>query len=216
MYVIIVGCGRVGSSLAKLLAEEEHNVVVIDKNAEAFNRLGKRFNGTTIQGCGFDVKVLREAGIEEADAFCAVTNGDNTNIMASEVAKKIFKVPKVIARIYDPRRAEIYKSLGLNVISGTVLFAAMIRDKLIEEKFSSFLLETSEFGVLEIEANEVIVGKTIAQLNMPSQFIVVSLIRRNYKPIIPESTETIQNGDKVVGIASIAALSKIKKHLGVK
>jgi len=92
----------------------------------------------------------------------------------------------------------------------------MIRDKLIEEKFSSFLLETSEFGVLEIEANEVIVGKTIAQLNMPSQFIVVSLIRRNYKPIIPESTETIQNGDKVVGIASIAALSKIKKHLGVK
>ncbi len=99
MYVVIVGCGRVGSELAKLLSQEGHNVVVIDKEQRSFARLGHAFNGITLTGNGFDVELLKEAGIEKTDAFCAVTNGDNTNIMAAQVAKKIFKVPKVIARI---------------------------------------------------------------------------------------------------------------------
>jgi len=99
MYVIIVGCGRVGSELAKLLSAEGHNVVVIDKNRESFDRLGKSFNGITLLGNGFNLELLREVGIKGADAFCAVTNGDNTNLIAAQVAKKIFGVPKVIARV---------------------------------------------------------------------------------------------------------------------
>lgn len=215
MYVIIVGCGRVGSELAKLLSSEGHNVVVIDRNPESFNRLGKKFNGLTLVGNGFDVGLLKQAGVEKADAFCCVTNGDNTNIVASQVAKKVFNVPKVIARIYDPHRAEIYQSLGLNIISGTKLFAAMIRDKLIEERFSSYLLDASEFGMLEIEVNEKTQGKTVGELNTPLEFMIVALIKRNKHPVIPDSTTKLDLGDKFIGIVKTSSLNKIKKMLGI-
>ena len=161
MYVIIVGCGRVGSELAKLLSAEGHNVVVIDNNPVAFDRLGGTFNGLTLLGNGFSLSLLKQAGIEKADAFCAVTDGDNTNLVSAQAAKKIFKVPKVIARVYDPQRAHIYKALGLDIISGTMLFAAMLRDKIIESRFSSYLIETKELGVIEIEVKNNLVGKTI-------------------------------------------------------
>src|SRR3989338_9246277 len=148
MYVRIAGCGRVGSELAKLLSSEGHNVVVIDRNQPSFERLGGTFNGLSLVGNGFDLSILKQAGIEKADAFCAVTNGDNTNLVSAQVAKKIFKVPKVIARVYDPQRAHIYAALGLDIISGTILFAAMLRDKVIESRFSSYLIETKELGVI--------------------------------------------------------------------
>jgi trk system potassium uptake protein TrkA len=215
MYVIIVGCGRVGSELAKLLSSEGHNVVVIDKNSESFSRLGKKFNGLTLAGGAFDQKILKEAGIEKADAFCCVTNGDNTNIVSSQVAKKIFKVPKVIARVYDPQRAEIYQTLGLSIISGTRLFAAMIRDKLIEEKFSSYLLDASEFGMLEIDVTEKIRGKTVLEINMASEFLVVAVVKNNKRPIIPDSTTKLELGDKFIGIVKTASLGKVKKLLGI-
>ncbi len=215
MYVIIAGCGRVGSELAKLLSHEGHNVVVVDKNPEAFKRLGKKFNGLTMVGSGFDVNLLKEAGIEKADAFCSVTNGDNTNIISSQVAKKIFKVPRVIARIYDPHRAEIYRSLGLDIISGTTLFAAMVRDKLIEQRFSSYLLDASEFGILEIEANENIQGRTVGEINMPSEFMVVALVKKNKHPIIPDSTAKVETEDKLIAIVKTTSLNKVKRELGI-
>jgi trk system potassium uptake protein TrkA len=215
MYAIIVGCGRVGSELAKLLSSEGHNVVVIDRNPESFNRLGKKFNGLTLAGGAFDQKILKEAGIEKADAFCCVTNGDNTNIVSSQVAKRIFKVPKVIARVYDPQRAEIYQTLGLSIISGTRLFAAMIRDKLIEERFSSYLLDASEFGMLEIDVAEKINGKTVLEINMASEFLVVAVIKHNKRPIIPDSTTKLELGDKLIGIVKTASLGKVKKLLGI-
>ena len=118
MYIIIVGCGRVGSELAKLLSREGHDVVVIDKNPDAFARLGNSFNGISLIGNGFDLRLLRQAGIEKADIFCALTNGDNTNLIAAQVAKKIFKIPKVIARVYDPQRASIYAAFGAVVVLG--------------------------------------------------------------------------------------------------
>src|SRR5512143_1631596 len=161
MYVVIVGCGRVGAQVATLLAEEGHNVVIVDKNAESFKRLGKTFNGVTVVGNGFELDVLKEAGIEKADAFCSLTNGDNTNIMATQVAKKIFRVPRVIARVYDSARAHIYESLGLEILSGTVLFAAMIRDKLMDRRLSSFLIEAGDIGIIELEVPESLSGKTV-------------------------------------------------------
>ncbi|MBL7131225.1 MAG: TrkA family potassium uptake protein [Candidatus Omnitrophica bacterium] len=215
MYVIIVGCSRVGSELAKLLSHEGHNVVVIDKSSEPFNRLGKKFNGLTLVGNGFDIQLLKEAGIEKATAFCSVTNSDNTNIISSQVAKKIFKVPKVIARIYDPHRAEIYKSLGLNIISGTVLFAAMIRDKLIEERFSSYLLESGELGILEVEVNTKLQGKTIGEVNMPLEFMVVTFIKKHKHATIPDSTTKLDLGDRLIGVVKIQSLNKVKKALGI-
>lgn len=209
MYVIIVGCGRVGSELAKLLSGEGHNVVVIDKQQSSFDRLGGAFNGLTMAGNGFDLSLLKQSGIEKADVFCAVTNGDNTNLISAQVAKKIFKVPKVIARVYDPQRAHIYSALGLDIISGTVLFAAMIRDKVIESRFSSYLIETKELGIIEIEVKNSLIGKTIQEINMPGEFLVVA-IRRMDGVILPEPQTVLNARDILMAAVKVTSLNKIK------
>lgn len=214
MYVIIVGCGRVGSELAKLLSNEGHNVVVIDKTQVSFDRLGGAFNGLTLVGNGFDLELLRQAGIEKADAFCAVTNGDNTNLISAQVAKKIFKVPKVIARVYDPQRAHIYAALGLDIISGTILFAAMLRDKIIESRFSSYLIETKDLGVIEIEAKTSLIGKTVQEVNLAGEFLVVA-IRRLDGVIIPEPQTVLKAKDILTGVVKVTSLKKIKEKFSL-
>jgi trk system potassium uptake protein TrkA len=123
MYVVIMGCGRVGARLARLLTVSGHEVTVLDVSPSAFDRLGSDFKGTTIVGNGIDMDVLERAGIDRADAFAAVTQGDNRNIMASQIAKEIYKVPKVVTRIYDPIRKDTFKTLGLEAISPTVIGA---------------------------------------------------------------------------------------------
>ncbi len=214
MYVIIVGCGRVGSQLGRLLSVEGHNVVVIDRDARSFERLGGTFNGLTLTGNGFDTALLKQAGIEKADVFCAVTNGDNTNLIAAQVAKKLFSVPKVIARVYDPQRAHIYAALGLDVISGTVLFASMIRDKIIESRFSSYLIEAKEVGIIEAEVRREFVGKSVAEINVPREFMVVAL-RRMGGVTIPESTTVLKAKDVLIGVVRVESLAKIKTMLGL-
>jgi trk system potassium uptake protein len=131
MHVVILGCGRVGAQLAVMLEAEGHTVAIIDREREAFRRLSRGFRGKTILGVGIDEDVLRKAGIERAGGFAATTNGDNTNIMAAQIVKIKFKVPRVIARIYDPLRAEAYRELGVDTISPTLLGAGMCRDFLM-------------------------------------------------------------------------------------
>ena len=126
MFAIIMGCGRVGARLANLLADGGHEVLVLDVNSQAFWRLGPDFKGTTMVGNGIDIDILRRAGIERADAFAATTQGDNRNIMASQIARHIFNVPKVVTRIYDPIRQDTYAELGLETVSPTVLGAAAL------------------------------------------------------------------------------------------
>ncbi len=210
MNVMIIGCGRVGSQLALLLSQEGHNVTIIDKNQDSFKRLGGTFNGIQATGNGFDEKLLRELKIERQDAFVSVTSGDNTNLMASQIAKKMFKVPRVIARVYDPRRADIYKKLGLDIISGTVLVAAMIRDKIIENRFTSYLVETGELGVIEIIVNMALKGKRVEELNMPNEFLVV-VIERKRQVIIPQPEARLELDDKVMGVVRISSLKKVKE-----
>lgn len=124
MFVIIMGCGRVGARVANLLERDGDEVLILDTNPAAFGRLGPDFRGTTMVGNGIDSDVLRRAGIERADAFAACTQGDNRNIMASQIAREIFRVPKVVTRIYDPIRKETYNTLGLEAISPTIIGAA--------------------------------------------------------------------------------------------
>ncbi|MBM3245959.1 MAG: TrkA family potassium uptake protein [Candidatus Omnitrophica bacterium] len=214
MYVIIVGCGRVGSELAKLLSNEGHNVVVIDKSQASFERLGGAFNGLTLVGNGFDLSLLKQAGIEKADSFCAVTNGDNTNLVSAQAAKKIFKVPKVIARVYDPQRAHIYAALGLDIISGTILFAAMLRDKIIESRFSSYLIETKDLGVIEIEVKNSLADKTIQDINMAGEFLVVA-IRRLQGVILPEPGTVLKEKDVLMAVVKVASLKKVREKFGL-
>jgi len=217
MYVIIVGCGRVGAELAKLLSGEGHDVVVIDKSRDSFSRLEDTFNGLTMVGNGFDLALLKQVGVEKADAFCAVTNGDNTNLISAQVAKKIFRVPKVFARVYDPQRAHIYAALGLDIISGTLLLSAMLRDKIIESRFSSYLIESKDLGVIEIEVKNSLAGKTIQDINIPGDFIVVAL-RRMQGVIIPEPKTVLKDKDILMGVVKVSSLQEVREkfHLGEK
>jgi trk system potassium uptake protein TrkA len=129
--IVIMGCGRVGAKLAQLLDADGHQVTVLDINDYSFRRLlPPEFKGTALLGDGTDEGVLRQAGIEEADTFVAITQGDNRNIMAAQIAKHVFKVPKVVLRIYDPARRELYSKLGLEAFSPTTIFAQMLKEKI--------------------------------------------------------------------------------------
>ena len=134
MKVLILGCGRVGSTLATMLDRSGHTVAVIDQSSDSFQRLSPEFGGETIVGNGVDEDVLIRAGIKDADAFVAVTNGDNRNIMASQIAKEIFRVKKVMCRIYDPIREQTYHELGLDTICPTTIGAQMFFDALLKAK----------------------------------------------------------------------------------
>ncbi len=134
MKIVILGCGRVGATLASMMGTAGHTVSVIDQSSDAFQRLGPEFQGTTFVGNGVDEDVLIRAGIREADAFAAVTNGDNRNIMASQIAKEIFKVKKVVCRIYDPIREETYRELGLETFCPTLVGSQIMFDAITEKK----------------------------------------------------------------------------------
>ncbi|MBA3275928.1 MAG: TrkA family potassium uptake protein [Chloroflexia bacterium] len=131
MNVVVMGCGRVGARVASILDNNGHRVTVIDTNATAFRRLSPKFGGDTVLGTGIDEDVLKSAGIEHADAFIAVTNGDNRNIMAGQVARVMFDIQDVIIRIYDPVREDTYRRLGFSTVCPTTTVSALIIDQVI-------------------------------------------------------------------------------------
>ena len=137
MNVVILGCGRIGATLARSMSKEKHRVSIIDRKGDAFRRLGPDFGGQMVVGNGIDDAVLKRAGIEQADAFVAVTNGDNTNIMSVQIAKERFHVPKVAARIYDPIRACAYRELGIETICTTIIGAKLMKDLLLGNQWGA-------------------------------------------------------------------------------
>lgn len=130
MRVLIMGCGRVGAQLATLLDGSGHEVTVLDTDAYSFRRLPPTFSGTALVGDGTDEDTLRKAGVPKAEAFVAVTQGDNRNVMAAQIAKHVFNVPKVLCRIYDPLRKDLYEMLGVEAISPTTVFAQILKERL--------------------------------------------------------------------------------------
>jgi trk system potassium uptake protein len=130
MNVVIMGCGRVGAQLANILDAEGHKITVLDTNPDSFRKLSPEFKGTALIGDGTDEDVLRRAGVEKADGFVAATQGDNRNALASQIAKHIFGVKKVVCRIYDPLRRELYANLGLETVSPTIIFAQLLKERL--------------------------------------------------------------------------------------
>lgn len=137
MRVVIMGCGRLGSTLAQELDREGHKVTVIDIDAAAFNWLDEEFRGSTIVGAGEDIEVQQAAGVQHAEVFLALANGDNRNAMAVQVAKHIHNAPRVVARIYDPERAEVYRQLGINVVNPTTILDQMVREAAFGEDESN-------------------------------------------------------------------------------
>jgi trk system potassium uptake protein TrkA len=130
MKILIMGCGRVGARLASLLDEDGHKVTILDIDTYSFRRLPPSFGGTALYGNGIDEEVLKKAGIEDVDIFVALTQGDNRNVMSCQIAKHIFNVPRVVCRIYDPLREEMYAAIGLETISPTKVFSQLLREKI--------------------------------------------------------------------------------------
>jgi trk system potassium uptake protein TrkA len=144
LKVIILGCGRVGSTLAKQLALDGHSVTVIDLTKDSFRRLGPKFRGLRVVGTGLDRDTLEKAGIASADIFFAVTQGDNTNIMAAQVAMKVYQIPKVLARIYDPIRAQAYREMGIITFCTTTLAASILYSVALDRSDAAGLIETAQ------------------------------------------------------------------------
>ena len=144
LTVVILGCGRVGSTLARQLAREGHRVTVIDLTGDAFRRLGARFKGQRIVGTGLDQDTLRKAALDRSDVFIAVTQGDNSNIMAAQIAREVFSVPRVIARIYDPIRAQAYREMGIVTLCTTTLAAGLIRAEALGSRDSGPVMQAAE------------------------------------------------------------------------
>ncbi|GAA2381729.1 TrkA family potassium uptake protein [Dactylosporangium salmoneum] len=195
MHVVIMGCGRVGSTLALSLEQRGHTVAVVDVNADAFRRLGSDFQGTTVNGVGYDREVLLQAGIERADAFAAVSSGDNSNIISARVARETFGVGRVVARIYDPKRAEVYERLGIPTVA-TVRWTAdrMLRHLVPEGNVEVWRDPTSTVSIVEVPVHPDWIGHTVGQLEQRSGARVAYLMRFGLAMLPTEST-VFQDGD---------------------
>jgi trk system potassium uptake protein TrkA len=195
--VILVGCGRVGSELTIQLGRAGHDVTIIDKRASAFDRLPPGFNGRTVIGLGFDRDILEEAGIKEADAFVAVTNGDNSNIVSARVAREYYHVPTVIARIYDPRRAEIYERLNIPTVATTTWGVKQIMLMLThprEEIKES--LAGGDLYRMRVKVPTHLVGRRVDELNVEGKIMAIGVDRGGHG-FIPTTSSTFQDGDVV-------------------
>jgi len=197
MRVIIIGCGRVGSELTIQLGKAGHDVTIIDKRASAFDRLPPGFEARTIVGLGFDRELLEEAGVKEADAFISVTNGDNSNIVSARVAREYYHVPKVIARIYDPRRAEIYERLNIPTVATTtwgvkqiLLMLSLPREEIKES------LAGGDLFRMRVEVPPHLVGKPVRSMNIQGKVLVAGVDRGGHG-FIPVDSSSFQQGDVV-------------------
>lgn len=216
MRIVIAGCGRVGSELSVTLSQEGHDVSVIDNQPEMFDRLGSTFNGTTHEGLGYDVRLLREAGIEYADAFVAATDSDNANAMAVQVAKKVFGVPKTIARLDDPAREEAYRALGVQFVPGAKLTSKVIHEQVLREEFSFHVsFPGDDVEIVEMTIGPEGAGLTVAELEIPGT-LRVAAVYRGQSTVVPDNSFELAEDDLVVAAGRAGARKKIRRYLAVK
>ena len=197
MHIIIAGCGRVGSELATNLERLGHSVAVVDKNEKSFKRLRTDFKGKQVVGFVFDRDVLEEAGIKDADAFASVTNGDNSNIVSARMAKEHYRLPQVVARIYDPRRAQIYQRLGIQTVA-TVRWTTdqILRLLLPGDVPVEYTLDNGEVVLTAVPAPPELVGRKALEIDLPGRRRVIAVSRFGV-PRVPDPALTVQEGDTI-------------------
>ena len=206
-----MGCGRVGSALARSLIQLGHSVAVIDKNSGAFVKLGDDFPGQTIKGVGFDRDTLIEAGIEKAQAFAAVSSGDNSNILSARVARDTFKVPEVVARIYDPRRADVYEKLGIPTIASVAWTTEQVLRRLLPLGAHEEWRDPSGSVVLaEVFLSPKWIGKKVGELSEAAN-VRVALLTRFGKGLLPDRNTILQEGDLVHAIFKIEDKDQVQQ-----
>jgi trk system potassium uptake protein len=216
MKIIIMGCGRVGSQVSLLLVHHGHEVTVIDHDDNVLARLGTEFKGKVVHGLGFDRNVLIEAGIETSEGFVAASSSDNANIVAARIARNIFRVPRVVARLYDPVRAEIYQRLGLTTISSTAWGAERIVEVVTHADLD--VLHVFQGGgatMVRVEAPARLNGHRVAQMDIPGE-LSVSAISRNDHTFIPVSGTEFQEGDVIYLAVIPTAMERLEELLGIE
>ncbi|UJW31391.1 TrkA family potassium uptake protein [Saccharothrix sp. AJ9571] len=209
MHVVIMGCGRVGASLAAALGRLGHEVAVIDRSQQAFRRLGSDFHGQQVVGVGFDRQVLIEAGIERAGAFAAVSSGDNSNIISARVARETFGVEHVVARIYDHKRAAVYERLGIPTVA-TVPWTTdrFLRTLLPDGVASDWRDPSGTVALLQLPLHEDWIGRSVAQLQAETG-ARVAFIMRFGTGVLPDSKAVLQSGDLVYVAAHSGTVSDV-------
>jgi trk system potassium uptake protein TrkA len=197
MRIIIIGCGRMGSGLARTLCGRGHAVTVVDHDPAAFELLGPSFKGHTVVGVGFDRDVLLRAGIERADGLAAVTASDETNVVAARLARLMFRVPRAVARLYDPRKAEIYRRLGVQTISTTAWGIHRIAELLGYSQFDAIAsLGSGAVDLVEVAVPQLLVGRAVEQMTIPGEVHVVAISRAG-TTFLPTLGTRFQDGDLV-------------------
>jgi trk system potassium uptake protein TrkA len=214
VHVVIMGCGRVGSTLAHSLEERGHSVAVVDSDSEAFRRLGADFTGLTVTGVGFDREVLVAAGIERADAFAAVSSGDNSNIISARLARETFGVQRVVARIYDPKRAEVYERLGIPTVA-TVRWTAdrMLRHLVHEGNTEVWRDPTSTVAIVEAPLHQGWISRPVRALEEASGARVAYLMRFGLGTL-PTASTLLQDGDQVFVLVTDDMIGPVTKVTG--
>ncbi|MGA7687746.1 MAG: TrkA family potassium uptake protein [Jiangellales bacterium] len=214
MNVVILGCGRVGSTLANALEDMGHQVSVIDQDPNSFRRLGPTFEGRTVTGVGFDPDVLRSAGIEQADAFAAVSSGDNSNIIATRVAREEFGVDNVAARIYDQGRAEVFERLGIPTVATVGWTADQLIRRLVPQGSATHWTDPSgEVRLAEIDLDPGWRGRTVRQLERASGGRM-ALLTRLGSGVVPMSETVVQDGDVVHMVLPVQTAADVVDTLG--
>ncbi|HEY1654090.1 MAG TPA: NAD-binding protein [Candidatus Tumulicola sp.] len=209
MRYLIVGCGRVGSALAKYLDADGHEIIVVDENASAFKRLGTKFKGHVVVGTGIDYDVLKRAGASTADGFVAVTNGDNRNIMAALIAQRMFKIKRIVARIYDPPRGQMYRELGVQTVCPTTVGAKMIRDVLTEAPWNS--LHSFDFGKVTSLAAVVTradAEKAVKDIEDPGRIRIAAIRRASGGVVVASADMILEEGDEINAVVAPEAISE--------
>jgi trk system potassium uptake protein TrkA len=216
MKVIVVGCGRMGAELALALAREGKAVTVVDRDRRAFARLGTGFAGSTEEGVGFDRDVLLRAGVERSDALAALTSGDNANIVTARIARTIFRVPKVVARVYDPRRAEVYTRLGLQTVSTTTWGVSRIQQLLVHGELNVIRsFGAGGLSIVEHEVPSLWVGRDVGHVNVPGEISVTAILRRD-TPLLPARETLFEPGDVAVVAVAAHARGRLEHLLGLR
>jgi trk system potassium uptake protein TrkA len=216
VHVVIMGCGRVGSTLARTLEKRDHTVSIIDQSADAFRRLSPNFSGRTVTGMGFDREVLIEAGIEQAGAFAAVSSGDNSNILAARVARETFGVENVVARIYDPGRAEVYQRLGIPTV-GTVRWTVDQMARRLQPSGSEpeWRDPSGTVRLAEVHVDSGWVGRRAFDLERATGARIAYLTRLG-EGVLPDQDTVIQEGDLVHVVTLERDAAKVEKQLGAE
>lgn len=212
MHVVVVGCGRVGSGLALSLTQQGHSVAIIDRNPRAFRRLPDDWRGATIVGSGFDRDDLERAGADGADALAAVTNGDNTNILTVRIARETYQIPRVVARIYDPRRAEIYQRLGIPTVATVTWTIDQVRRRILPEVVTDEWSDPSgKLTLVERPVPEAWAGRRLGDLDVPGKISIVA-VSRGGQPRLDASELIGQEGDRMHVAVTTGALDELDRR----